>query len=202
MAQILINPEKRGYGYFKFKNSIHNIFYGKGGVDRKILQRAFEQVDHMQSYYSKVRVIFLEFHQSVFSANNKEITRLMTTLKAHIAKKYKSRVGYIWVRERNRAHAQHYHLAVMINGHTCKNGWPIQQFSHQAWQAQNPDNTSYFVKRETYHLVRDDHTETNAARLRLSYFAKQRTKEHGLKCNNFSASRIALNPKGKFNLCC
>jgi hypothetical protein len=199
MALILINPNRKRYGYFKFKYKLYNIFHGKQGVDIKILKRGFEEVDVMQSYYSKVCIIFLEFHLKQFSSDNLVMSDFMKALKSKLAQKYKSKISYLWVRERHKAPAQHYHLAIMINGHKCNNGWSTQQIANDIWRNQKTGNTTYFVKRTTYNLLRNNEVEANAARVRLSYFAKNRTKERNLPCNNFSASRTKLNPKGKFS---
>ena len=198
MAQILRNKTKKGFGYFKFKNKLYNIFYGRDGVDKTILQKGFEQIDIMFSYHSKVCIVFLEFHLKEFSDNNAVMSAFIHELKSYIKKKYNSRLGYLWVREKNKAKAQHYHLAVMVNGHKCDNGWSIQQFANAVWQKQNNKGTTHFVTRSTYNTLRDDNIEANAARVRLSYFAKHRTKERDLACNCFSSSRLKLNPEAKF----
>jgi hypothetical protein len=199
MALITLNPNRKRYGYFKLKYKLYNIFHGKQGVDIKILKRGFEEVDVMQSYYSKVCIIFLELHLNQFSSDNLVMSDFIKVLKSKLAQKYKSQIGYLWVRERHKAPAQHYHLAIMINGHKCNNGWSTQQIANDIWRTQKTGNTTYFVKRATYNLRRNDEVEANAARVRLSYFAKNKTKERNLPCNNFSASRTKLNPKGKFS---
>lgn len=198
MALILINPDRNSYGYFRFKYTRYNIFHGKGGVDNTILQKGFEQIDMMQSYHNKVCIVFLEFHLNNFTNHNAVMSAFIRELKAYIKKNYGPRIGYLWVREKNKAAAQHYHLAVMIDGDKCNNGWNIQQFANEQWHKQNNNGTTYFVKRSTYNLLRNDDVEANAARVRLSYFAKNRTKERDLPCNCFSSSRLTLNPKAKF----
>lgn len=198
MVKVLINPKRKGYAYFRFKNRLYNIFHSKQGVNTAILQKGFEQIDVMQSYHSKVCMVFLELHLKYFSEHNAVMSVLISELKAYIKNKYNSRIGYLWVRERSKAKAQHYHLAVMVDGHKCNNGWSIQQFVNDIWRKQNDNGTTYYVTRPTYNILRNDNTEANAARVRLSYFAKNRTKEQDLSCNCFSSSRIKLNPKAKF----
>jgi len=200
MALITINPNRDGYGYFKYKNKLHNIFYGKQGVDLKILKRGFEQVETMQFYYSKVTITFLELHLKNFSKNNTVMSKFMSEFKSILMKKYSCEIGYLWVRERNRASAQHYHLAIMVNGHKCNKGWAIQQIADELWREKNEDGHTYFVTRSTYRLHRADEKEANAAKLRLSYFAKNRTKEINLACKNFSASRLKLSSKTGYTL--
>ncbi|EOG1781945.1 YagK/YfjJ domain-containing protein [Vibrio parahaemolyticus] len=131
----------------------------------------------MLSHYSKVCVILLQLHQKEFSVCNTPISKFINQLKSKLEKHYKTKMGYVWVREQYEAHSQHYHIAIMLNGHTCQSSRGIDRVVKELWENIDKDNFSYRIKNRIYRPTRyEDDAEYRAAIMRMSYMAKKKGK--------------------------
>ena len=195
MCQIIRHQSKKFLAYYRYQNEQQLIFYRKSGIKKEILEQSFKQLDAMTSYYSKVTVILLQLHPDQFTADNDVMTRFLVKFKKRLEKKYKSKIGYMWVREQNTAHAQHYHLAVMINGHKCNRSYAVNKICEEIWQGPMDTNFSYRVKNRIYHIKQylGDDSELRAVRMRLSYMAKKETKDFTKYTKSFGRSKLRPN---------
>ena len=187
-----MHPTHKNVAYVNYKKQQQPIFFYEGGTYIDILFSAFEQLDALFSYYSKVTVIFLQLHQSPYSECNKLISLFFQRLIKKIKKRYHAtRVAYSWAREEGK-HGDnlHYHLAVMVNGSLCQSGYHISKDADTIWRSLASRNYTWSIKRNTYRLQRkgNDHL-TRAARMRLSYAAKKATKDFKQK-RKFGCSQI------------
>jgi len=58
----------------------------------------------------------LDLHVEKYTPDNRELSRFIDKIKIRLAKHYKTkRLGYLWVREQERAKRQHYHLALFVD---------------------------------------------------------------------------------------
>ena len=156
-----------------------------------ILKALKGQMDAMQSHYSRVHVIRLDLHMNDYSGDNEKISRMMGKLTEWIKKKYStSRVGYIWVREHEKAKSQHYHLAIMIDGRAIQYPAKVIEWVESYWQLR--DEPKPFTPRNCYALMERDKPQTyQKAFYRISYLAKERGKGYkNPTANNYSVSRI------------
>jgi hypothetical protein len=176
MSQIILHPSNDKSAYFEYKQRQFLIIYYKGGVNIKILIQIFKQLDIMTSYYSRVSVVLLQFHLREQTLDNKVISIFLTALIKKLKVRYKSKIGYVWIREQNGAPAQHYHMAIMLIGHVCEISHHIYTIAKEIWKTQNENGYSYRVEKSLYRIVRYCDIELNGARYRLSYFAKNKTK--------------------------
>ena len=192
MCQITLHESKKFLAYFCYQNEQQLIFYRKSGIKKEILEQSFKQLDIMMSYYSKVTIILLQLHPDQFTADNDVMTRFLVFFKKRLEKKYKSKIGFIWVREQNTAEAQHYHLAVMINGHKCNNSYTVNEICKEIWEGPMDTNFSYQVKNRIYCIKQylNDNSELRAVRMRLSYMAKNETKDFTKYTKSFGSSRL------------
>jgi hypothetical protein len=193
MSKITLHPSNDKLAYFEYKQRQCLIMYYKGGVNIKILIQIFKQLDIMTSYYSRVSVVLLQFHLREQTLDNKVISIFLTALIKKLKFRYKSKIGYVWIREQNGAPAQHYHMAIMLSGHVCESSHHIYTIAKEIWKTQNENGYSYRVENSLYRLVRYCDIELNAARYRLSYFAKNRTKVFDKDIKKFGVSRLAFN---------
>jgi hypothetical protein len=198
MCQITPHQSKTFLAYYRYKNKQQLIFYKKTGIKEEILEKGFKQLDIMMTDYSKVSVILLQLHQDHFTEDNAIITQFLVRLKKKIKKKYNSKIGYLWVREQNRAEGQHYHLAIMVNGHKCNNAYAIGKMCEEVWEGPTDTNFSFRVRNRIYRIeqYKNDGHELRAARMRMSYMAKNDTKHFEKYTNCFGVSRLKPN-KGK-----
>jgi hypothetical protein len=193
MTQIILHPSKDKLAFFEYKQRQCLIMYYKGGVNTKILMQIFKQLDIMISYYSRVSVVQLQFHLREPTPDNKVISVFLTALIKKLKAKYKSEIGYVWIREQNGAPAQHYHMAIMLSGHVCESSHHIYMIAKEVWKAQNENGYSYRVENSLYRISRYCDNELKATRYRLSYFAKNKTKDFDKHIKKFGVSRLAFN---------
>lgn len=192
MSPISLHQSKKFLAYYNYNNEPQLIFNWKTGIREEILEKGFKQLDIMMTDYSKVSVILLQLHQDHFTEDNAILTRCLVQLKKKIKKKYNCKIGYLWVREQNNADGQHYHLAIMVNGHKCNNAYAIGKMCEEVWEGPTDTNFAYRVRNRIYRIERyknDDH-ELRAARMRMSYMAKNDSKHFEKYTNCFGVSRL------------
>ncbi|UTV27881.1 YagK/YfjJ domain-containing protein [Photobacterium atrarenae] len=192
MCQIALHPSKPYLAFFPYQEGHHLIFYKKGGIIKEILNKAFGQLDAMLSHYTKVTVILLQLHQANPTQGSKPLTTMLARLKAKLQKHYGSQVGYFWVREQNKAESQHYHMAIMLNGHKCQRSKLVDIATQTYWENMHPDNFSFRVRNRIYRIRPDDNgSELRATRMRLSYMAKKEGKSQFMSyTHSFGCSRL------------
>lgn len=192
MCQITLHPTKTYLAFFQYKGEQHLIFYKKGGVITKMLNTAFSQLDAMLSYYTKVTVIFLQLHQVQWTHNSDNLTAFLVKLKNKLKPYYGDKLGYIWAREHMCASAQHYHMAIFLNGHKCQSSQRVDNAAKECWTALHPDNFSFRVRNRTYRIRNDDDgRERRAVKMRLSYMVKVQGKRNkGTNNHRFGASKL------------
>ncbi|GAL11483.1 hypothetical protein JCM19233_2473 [Vibrio astriarenae] len=144
------------------------------------------------------------------------IKRFMASLNAQIAtdqmnkarkgdRVYPCPLNYIWVRERNTSHNEHYHVVIMVNQNSY---YPFGRLHHEetlaymvqkAWASalgisveesdglvQIPANPMYTLN--INHPPAKFQEDLNNLAIRLGYLAKERTKIHGDGRRNFGCS--------------
>jgi len=193
MSQVTLHPSSKGLAYFEYKQSQYLILYDESGINNKILNQIFKQLDVMVSYYSKVTMVQLQFHLNEPTSDNQVVSIFLNRFIKKLQTKYKSKIGYVWVREKNGAPAQHYHMAVMLSGHVCKSSHHIYNIANEIWSKQNENGYSFRVENSLYKISRYCDKELDAARFRLSYFAKNKTKDVDTLAKKFGASRLPFN---------
>lgn len=174
MLSIQVSPERQLGSYLEILESMHG------------------QMRAMESYHSRVLVVRLDFHLNEYTDNNKPMTEFFQKLRKRMKKQYPehTRMGYIWVREKERAKQQHYHVGLLLNANVIRHPAKFIELCEAIWQEMNhpkpytPENAYYTIKR-------DDYTSFAEAFYRLSYLAKVRGKKYRpATVNDYSASRI------------
>lgn len=178
MPLIASHKSKSKLGHYLYKKEVWLVYKNQNGVDNKIIDRIFKALEVMQTYYSRIRIVFLQLHTNEYTKDNSVMSRFMQEFKRSVSKHYKCRVGFVWVREHSMAEGQHYHLALMVSGHNCLRSKVIQNKADTIWHKQNPGGYSWRVKNKIYTVMRGCKRSFQAVILRLSYFAKMDTKEH------------------------
>lgn len=190
MEQIIVHPSKDKLAFIQYKQKYCLIMYYEGGVNTKILTQIFKKLDAMVLYYSKVTVVNLQFHLKKHTLDNQVMSVFLTALIKRLKNKYEGEIGYFWVREKNGAPAQHYHMAIMLSGHVCHSSYHIFLIAQEIWELQNEGGYSFRVKNSLYRISRYCDEELNAARYRLSYFAKNKTKDFGKNIKKFGSNNL------------
>ena len=163
------------------------------GCFKEILISIKRQLDAMLSHHSRVLVLRIDLHVHDYTETNAQVSNFLRKLKKKLVAKYKlTRVGHIWVREIETAKHQHYHLALMLDGHKVnhpKNVITLIEEIWEGWDFPKPYTPSNCYK----NLHRNDTESYQEVFYRLSYLAKQRGKGYKSKtANDYSSSRIRM----------
>lgn len=145
------------------------------GVYPKILHKSLDQLDICQNKWRRVFVIRFDLHQRFYTADNKMVSRFRKNLSRRIEREYKIfEMGYLWVREQEKAKSQHYHMAIFLDGDKINHSASISIMIAAAWKGLKLGNSVHLPDKRFYNIV-DDESKAQVV-YRLSYLAKQRGK--------------------------
>jgi len=163
------------------------------GIYTGMLNTMIDQLESMLSYHSKVHVLRFDLHQYAQTDTNKRLTTFNRRLFKWLKRKYNTnRIGFIWVREQDRATSQHYHYVLMLDGHKVSHPISIQEKAAQVWQEMS--GRFYLPENPFYNIHRGNYEETQAAIYRISYLAKTRSKgKRSAQTKDIGTSRIKNN---------
>ena len=148
----------------------------KSGLYTQLLNSIIGQFDAVLSYHSKVHVLRFDLHQNAYTENNKRLTIFNRRFFKWLKRQYDlNRIGFVWVREHDQARQQHYHYALMIDGHKVNHPLSIQNKAVQVWADMN--GYLFWPENPYYNVNRGDHDEIQQTIYRLSYLAKTRSKD-------------------------
>ena len=163
------------------------------GVYPKIIEKMVEQLDICIAIHKRVLVVRFDLHLKEYSDNNEVVSTFMTRQKQRIKRTYKTKdIGHVWVRELEKAKAQHYHCALYIDGDVIQHPGKLLQQIKVKWFKNGHthllDNCFYYIEKCNHEDERKEVIK------RLSYLAKTRGKGYrDSQAKDYSVSR--LNPK-------
>jgi hypothetical protein len=156
------------------------------------IKAMINQVDAMLSHHSKIHLIRFDLRLYEHTQTNKIITVFNRKLFKWLKRKYNfKRIGFVWCRELEKAKQQHYHYALMLDGHKVNYPLDTTDKIKDIWQ--QLDGSVYFPEHCYYNMKRNDYESIQAAIWRISYLAKARGKGHkSAQTKNYGTSRIKL----------
>ncbi|NIY88512.1 YagK/YfjJ domain-containing protein [Vibrio campbellii] len=183
--------------YFRYEGKVYEINARKGmPIFTHQLRKSIDQLTAMEGYHHRVLVVVFGLHLPSYSKGNEMISKFLSWLRYWLVKEYKiNRIGYVWCRERNKANAQHYHFALMLDGSKLQYPSKFLNIAKENWHRLSaggflfiPDNCFYMLKRGNA-IVRA------AIIYRLSYYAKVNSKQtrEGM-TNDYGTSRLSRPP--------
>ena len=190
---------KEHYGCFlPVKNEPLKILSDeKYGVYPYMIEKIVEQLDICIAIHKRVLVVRFDLHLREYSDDNHIISTFMTRQKQRIKRTYKTKdIGHAWAREIEKAKAQHYHVALFIDGDVIQNPSKLLQQIKAKWfkygscwipKKKHVDDRGcfYYIDKHNYKDERAEAIE------RLSYLAKTRGKGYKDKqAKNYSVSRL------------
>lgn len=174
-----------------------------------ILERIYNQVLSLQSYYSRITIIrvdlhFPENHNTDHKLENTLVSRYLKSLKVDLgSSRWKSHKRFIhgWVKENGKTHRSHYHLFLGIQslqrvlglisdaGHTGL--WGLLESRWKTLSGGSVQFCGYHV------LEREDPSSLDDCFYHLSYLAKSRDKHFktGETYRRFSFSSLPIKEK-------
>lgn len=177
--------------YCLVKDRTFEVLDGHLGWYPKILYRFIDQLDAMLSHCRCVMVVRMDLHMGGYTDANK----VMAIFRRRLLKKLKSKyvdlkLGYLWVREVERAKTQHYHVALMVDKDLIHYSYQITQAVVDVWK--NMTNIQPHIPKHCYYTVKCGALDTYAELIkRISYLAKKRGKGYrASQAKDFGSSRI------------
>ena len=165
------------------------------GVYKEIITKFISQLDLAYSTHKRLLVYRFDLHLNKPSNNNKIISRFMNRVKQWLKRNYGlNKTGYLWVREKESAKNQHYHLVLLLDGDKIRHPSKITKKLKEMWKPSGfmptIQNPYYFMNKHNHAAVRKNVIE------RVSYLAKVRGKGYrSSQAKDYSTSRLKLNIK-------
>lgn len=163
------------------------------GLITHAIKTMITQIESILSYHSKVHIIRFDLRIYEFKSDNKIISIFNRRLHRWLTRNYNlKRIGFIWCRELETAKQQHYHYALMVDGHKVNYPYEISNKIKEIWR--QLDGSEYFPDNCYYNIHRYRQESIQEAIWRISYLAKARGKGYKpSQTKNYGASRIKLN---------
>ena len=163
------------------------------GVYPNIIEKIVEQLDICLDIHKRVLVVRFDLSLDEYSGDNRTISTFINRQKQRMLKTYGVKnIGHAWKRERETSKAQHYHVALFINGNKIQHPSKLLRQIKAKWFKRGrcwiPDECFYYL----------DKSKSNFKQLwgeaiyRLSYLAKTRgTGYKDIQAKNYSVSRLS-----------
>lgn len=163
------------------------------GCFTPILKAGISQLNIAYEKWGRVMVYFFGLHQAEKTDDSKAVSSFINDrLKYHLAKRYNmDEVGYLWVREIEKAKGQHYHMVLFLDGDKIQHPQALAHLLKKLWEAKTGQTISY-VKNSFYYVTNPDQLSAFKGPIeRLSYLAKERGKGYRLpQAKDYQASRL------------
>lgn len=181
--------------FFNYGGKNYRVNSAKSGLYVETLKSITNQFEIAAQKWRRVFMLRFDLHQHIYTGNNQRITAFRKRLFNKLKRDYGfTDIGFCWVRERERAKAQHYHFVLFLDGRLIRHSKCINQLVKNAWD----DGTGSYhvptIKRPYYFGTGEQITDD--AIYRVSYLAKARGKGFRDKqAKDFQCSRMKLNKK-------
>lgn len=147
------------------------------GIYLEILTRIINQLDIAYSIHKRLLVFRFDLHLRHYTPNSEILSRFIKRTKQWISRNYKMKdIGHGWVRELERAKAQHYHLVLFLDGDKIQHPSKLIKRIKETWSDNGHmpviKNPFYFIDKDNYQEMRGEAID------RLSYLAKTRGKRY------------------------
>lgn len=177
-------------GIFCHNGKRYKVNSAKSGLYVEIITKIVEQFEIAAQKWRRVFVLRFDLHTDHYTNDNKLITdyrkRLFQRLKREYGFKH---IGFCWVREQERAKAQHYHWVLFLDGNLIRHSKRINDMIKQAWERPTGGFHVPVIKRPFY-FVNSEQIAQEAI-YRISYLAKTRGKGHRDKqAKDYQCSRM------------
>lgn len=179
--------------HFIHQELIWQVMHFKDGINKKIMEKLIDLIQHALSIYSRILAVRLDVKCHLENQDNKPISSFFSHLIPKLKRKYGDGVYYAWVREQGEeSQCPHYHAVILLNGHKVNHPSKIITLVKSDIEL-NPQLSFYCPKNCYYQLIRNDTNSQQALIYRLSYLEKNETKQHPFKRFQLSITRRSQN---------
>ncbi|EEF79274.1 YagK/YfjJ domain-containing protein [Methylophaga thiooxydans] len=170
------NRKKVIYGDdFEFGGYRYLINSKPSGIYLRIMTTMMEQLEVCLVRWSRVFMLRFDLHTYQHTHSNQIITKFRKRLFERIKWRYQvDEIGFCWVREQERAKAQHYHFVIFLDGDRIRHSSKLNRIIKDAWETYDGNNHMPVIPRPFVFI--DTHEAKKKAVYRISYLAKARGK--------------------------
>ncbi|MDT8372034.1 MAG: inovirus-type Gp2 protein [Gammaproteobacteria bacterium] len=175
---------------FTHNGKTYSVNTEKSGLYLEIMKAIVEQFEIAVSKWRRVFVLRFDLHSHIHTHDNKQMTLFRKRLFQKLKRVYGfNDIGFCWVREQERAKAQHYHWVLFLAGDLIRHSTRINAIIKETWEDQRGNNTMPTIG-HPYYFVDNDQVAQEAV-YRVSYLAKPRGKGYrGKQVKDFQCSRM------------
>jgi len=162
------------------------------GIYKQVLLRFISQLDLAYLIHKRLMVYRFDLHLNNPSNDNKIVSRFLNRAKQRLKRNYGlDKIGYLWVREKENAKNQHYHLVLLLDGDKIRHPSKLTKALRKMWKPNGfmptIQNPYYFIDKHNHNDKRKDVIN------RVSYLAKIRGKGYRpSQTKDYSTSRLIL----------
>lgn len=179
-------------GEYSYAGATYRINSAKSGCHTLILQRIIEQTTAMLAVYRRVLFVRVDLHHRQPEPTNQRLSAFLKSARDRAQRYYRTQhVGYLWVREQDKANSQHYHLILMVDGDKVAYPARLLDSLKEIWERLGG---TLSIPCSSYIFIDSPERVTDAV-YRASYLAKARGKGYrpdGVR--DFDCSRLKLPP--------
>jgi len=187
--------KEHNYCFYNYKEEELFINSSKTkGVYPNIIEKIVEQLDTCLAIHKRVLVVRFDLSLNEYSGDNHTISTFINRQKQRMFKKYGVKnIGHAWKRERETSKAQHYHVALFIDGNKIQYPSKLLRQIKAKWFKHGrcwiPDDCFYYLDKSKSNFKQT----RGEAIYRLSYLGKTRgTGYKDIQAKNYSVSRLKL----------
>lgn len=161
---------------FIYEERIIKVMRFKHGINKQIMNSMTNQLLENIEIYSKLLLVRFDVRTYSMTPNNNIISKFKKYALSYLANHYRTVAAFFWVREQTKnAEQAHYHCYVLVSGHKAK-AWGVNR---QLIQARDmlPDMDIWFPENAGYLIRRNNPESLVVALYRISYLAKNYSKE-------------------------
>ena len=163
------------------------------GIYKQVLLRFNSQLDIAYSIHKRLLIYRFDLHLNNPSNDNKIVSRFLNRAKQKLKRNYGlDKIGYLWVREKENAKNQHYHLVLLLDGDKINHPSKLTKTLRIMWKSNGfmptIQNPYYLMNKHNHEVIKQDVIE------RVSYLAKVRGKGYrDSQAKDYQTSRLKLN---------
>ena len=185
---------KEHYNCFYTFND-ENLFINSSetqGIYPNIIEKIVEQLDICLELHKRVLVVRFDLSLDEYSGDNQTISTFINRQKQRMFKTYRVKnIGHAWKREQETSKAQHYHVALFIDGNKIQHPSKLLRQIKAKWFKHGrcwiPDDCFYYLDESKGNFKQT----RGEAIYRLSYLGKTRgTGYKDVQAKNYSVSRL------------
>ena len=177
---------------FEMNGASYQVNSAKSGLYEEMLVRIIEQFEIAGQKWKRLFVYRFDLHSCYYSSDNKRVSRFRDRLTKRLQRRYGFKeVNLIWARELEKAKAQHYHCALILDGDLIRHPSKLSRIIKDCWEDETEAHHMPVIQKPYYFGPIDEIREKVI--YRLSYLAKARGKGYRAEqSKDYQCSRMKL----------